>query len=562
MNRGVAGHTLQGHGGIHQLFHLVGAFIQGFQIGEAQSLLDGNAQLLGHGAGHHVHVGVAHAHGAARIPNGGAGGQGAEGDDLGHVIPSVLIGHVGYDLVAAVVAEVHVDIGHGHALGVEEPLKEQVKGYGIHLGDADAVGNERTRAGSTAGAYGDILGLGEVDVILHDEEVVVIAHAPDHAQLVGDAVAVGLLGVLAVIKDDLTIPHTAGKPLLGKAGEVLPRGQPVGTGEFGQVGLGEIEFQIAPLSNADGVLNGSGVAGEEHLHLPRVLVVELVGGKAHLAVLAHGAPRLDTGQHLLHVGILAAEVVAIVGSHQREVALPRQPHESGEDLPLLGEVVVLDLDVVVPRSEDRGHGESGVLGTLVVPRQEPLGDVTRQTGRQGDQTLVVAAQQLHIHAGTAVKALGKARRDQSHEVLVALHVLAEEDEVVIRPLAALHTRLIEAGIGGDVDLTADDGLDARLFAGLVKGDCAVQHAVIRNGHGIVTALLHPRGEVGYTARAVQKAVFGVEVKMDEGAHGRSPFERFKFEFVGKLAPRSESRVSISAFSFTRLRAGAPSRREP
>ena len=56
-----------------------------------------------------------------------------------------------------------------------------------------------------------------------------------------------------------------------------------------------------------------------------------------------------------------------------------------------------------------------------------------------------------------------------------------------------------------------------------KGDRAVQYAVIRNGHGIVTALLDTGREVGYTARAVQKTVFGVEVKMDEGAHGRSPF---------------------------------------
>ena len=329
--------------------------------------------------------------------------------------------------------------------------------------------------------------------------------------------------MLAVIEDNLPRLHTARKPLLGEAGEVLPRGQPVGAGEFGQVGLGEIKLHVTPLGDAKGVLQCAGVTGEEHLHFPRVLVVELVGGKAHLAVLAHGAPRLDTGQHLLHVGVGAAEVVAVVGSHQGEVTFFGQADEGGYDLPLLGKAVVLHLNVVVPCPKDLGHSQGGGLRSLEIPRQESLGDVTRQAGRQGDQTLVVAAQQLHIHPGTAVKALGKARRDQGHEVLVALHVFAEEDEMVIRPLAALHTRLVEAGAGRDVDLTADDGLDACLLAGLVEGDCAVQHAVIRNGHGIVAALLHTGGKVGYTARAVQKAVFGVEVKMDEGAHGRSPF---------------------------------------
>ena len=36
----------------------------------------------------------------------------------------------------------------------------------------------------------------------------------------------------------------------------------------------------------------------------------------------------------------------------------------------------------------------------------------------------------------------------------------------------------------------------------------------------------------------------------------------KFGFIGEFATRSELRISMRAFSLTRLRAGAPSRREP
>ena len=36
----------------------------------------------------------------------------------------------------------------------------------------------------------------------------------------------------------------------------------------------------------------------------------------------------------------------------------------------------------------------------------------------------------------------------------------------------------------------------------------------------------------------------------------------KLQFIGEFATRNELRISMHAFSFTRLRAGAPSRREP
>ena len=50
----------------------------------------------------------------------------AEGDDLRDVLAAVLAGDVVDDLAAPPLAEVDVDVGQRHALGVEEPLEDQV----------------------------------------------------------------------------------------------------------------------------------------------------------------------------------------------------------------------------------------------------------------------------------------------------------------------------------------------------------------------------------------------------------------------------------------------------
>ena len=526
VHRGVARHTLQRAGGIHQLLDGLRAVVESLQVGQGKGVVNGDTQLVRYCAGDRVHVGIAHAHGAAHVPNGGTSGQRTKGDDLGHVIPPVFVGHVRDDLIAAAVTEIHVDIGHAHALGVEESLKEQVKRDGIHLGDAHAVGHKTARARSTAGADGNIAGLGKIHVILHDEEVVGVSHAPDHVQLVGQTVTVSLLAVLAPIKDDLPRRHATGKALLAQMREVRFRRKPVGAGILRQIGLGKVKLHRATLGDLDGVFNGTGVAGEEHLHLPRVLIVKLIGGKAHTASLLDGTPRLDTGQHLLHVGVLAAQIVAVVGGHHGNVALAGEPQESRQNLPLLGQVVVLQLDVVTVRSKDFGHGHSRGARAVVVPCQEAAGHVARQAGGQRDESSVVTAQKLHVHARTTVKSLCKSKGNQGHKVAVSLHVLTEQHQVIVRALARLKSALVKAGGGGNVDLAPDDGLDARLAAGLIEGDSTVENAMVGQRHGVMPAGLDPRGQIGDAAGTVEQAVFTVQMQMDKSAHGVLLSSRF------------------------------------
>ena len=75
-----------------------------------------------------------------------------ERDDLGDVLAAVLPRDVLDHLAAPPLAEVDVDVGQRHALGVEEPLEDEVEVERIDVGDPQAVGDEAAGRRSAARA--------------------------------------------------------------------------------------------------------------------------------------------------------------------------------------------------------------------------------------------------------------------------------------------------------------------------------------------------------------------------------------------------------------------------
>ena len=90
-----------------------------------------------------VDLAVAVAEDAADVADRRPGEHRPERDDLGDVVRAVLAGDVGDDLVAPVVLEVDVDVGHRHPVGVEEALERQLVGDRVDRRDAEGVGHDR-----------------------------------------------------------------------------------------------------------------------------------------------------------------------------------------------------------------------------------------------------------------------------------------------------------------------------------------------------------------------------------------------------------------------------------
>ena len=109
--------------------------------------------------------------------------DGSVGHDLRDPVVAVLLGHVADDVTAAALVEVHVEVGHGDPLGVEEPLEDQPVPQRVEVGDPHRVGDHRAGARPTAGTHPDAVVLRPVDEVGDHQEVAREIHLQDDADL-------------------------------------------------------------------------------------------------------------------------------------------------------------------------------------------------------------------------------------------------------------------------------------------------------------------------------------------------------------------------------------------
>ena len=128
VHRGMAGHALETPGDLQEL---PDALVGLLQLGELRHLGERRVQRHVQRGRNHlgdaVHFRDRHLHDPADVTHHGARLHGAERDDLGHVLAAVLRRDVRDDFPAPPLAEVDIDIGQRHALGVQEPLEVQIE---------------------------------------------------------------------------------------------------------------------------------------------------------------------------------------------------------------------------------------------------------------------------------------------------------------------------------------------------------------------------------------------------------------------------------------------------
>ena len=145
---------------------------------------------VGDQLGNAVHLAERQAEHAAHVAHHRPRLQLAEGDDLRHPVGAVFIAHIVDDGVAAFRAEVDVEIRHRHALGVQEPLEQQIETDRIDIGDGQRPGSDGTGARAAARADRNALPLRPLDEIRNDQEISGKPHAGDDTKFVLQPLAI------------------------------------------------------------------------------------------------------------------------------------------------------------------------------------------------------------------------------------------------------------------------------------------------------------------------------------------------------------------------------------
>ena len=222
---------------------------------------------------------------------------------------------------------------------------------------------------------------------------------------------------------------------------------------------------------------------------------------------------LDAKQRGVAAEVLAAQVVN-VGAHQWPAELTRDPDDSLVRPVLLRDLVVLDLEVDVLRTEDP-HQSFGVLARLAVTLlNEALAKARLEAAcqRPSHRLEYRSSRPRSTFAWPRLNPFRKPAEDSAIRFLEPCAVTGEQGQVVALVLDAVARQMIV----DHIRLETQDRLHVVLAAGLVELDRPVHDAVIGEAQRRrcrARAALHESLDLAGT---VEQRVFGMDVEMDCG----------------------------------------------
>jgi hypothetical protein len=138
------------------------------------------------------------------------------------------------------------------------------------------------------------------------------------------------------------------------------------------------------------VLSSESYFAEQLHHLRAGFQVEIRCGPLHARRVAHGFARLYAEHDLVRAGVVAVEIVGVVGGDERNAGFPGEADYQREQALVLLHAVVLQFEEEVPAAEDVYVGVSEAAGFLVAIGEQGFVDVAAQAGRERDEALRVA----------------------------------------------------------------------------------------------------------------------------------------------------------------------------
>ncbi len=538
MHAGLADQPLDPAAGVDDLLDLGFGLVEGTELARLLvprvALVEDPGQrdvLAHHGRRERLGDPVAERVGEAEHPAGvldrGLGLDRAVGDDLRDPVRAPLLGDVPDHIGPATFVEVDVDVGHGHALGIEEALEDEPVGQRVEVGDAHRVGDDRAGGRAAARADRDAVVLRPHDEVRDHQEVGREPHLADDLDLV-----VGLLTALVVVPVRVAALHAL--PHLGLEQLVLG---------VEALGDGEPGHQVDEVEHAAGV----DAVRDQQLavtaaFLPKVAVVDgvhLVGGLDEIAGavepepvrVGQALPGLDAQEHVVGHGVLLTRVMRVVGDHRRDAELLADLGQAVADPALDVDAVVHQLEEVVLLAEDVLPLGGGFERLVDLAEAQPGLQLTRRAPGGGHQPGRVLREDLLVHPRPLGQhALGVGAGRELEQVVQALvvprpdglvQVGAARGDVVLLlvRLAPQDPGGVAPGLGRDVGLDADHRRDARVLGLPVELRGPVHVAVVRHRHVRHALVLDLGEQVLQPGGSIEHGVLGVHVQVSERRTG-------------------------------------------
>ena len=212
------------------------------------------------------------------------------------------------------------------------------------------------------------------------------------------------------------------------------------------------------------------------------------------------------------IGVIFISIMDIVGGYQGYVQFPAHLQQFRVHLSLFRISVILKFQKIIalPKACLIFPGRFPGLFRL------PLCDISlhfpRQAGRQGYESFMILIQDFHIHTGLVIIPLCKAFADNFHQILITDFIFRQQHKMIISVFTP-GKLLVKPGIGRYINLTSQNGLDARFLGSTVEIYHTIHNTVICNGSAFHPQFFHPGNVFFDFIRTVQKGIFRVDVKM-------------------------------------------------
>ena len=213
----------------------------------------------------------------------------------------------------------------------------------------------------------------------------------------------------------------------------------------------------------------------------------------------------------MKLAVICMDVVNIIRCDETNAMFYCKIAERTVDRLFLGQSMILNLEKEIFLSENLHIFTNQCICLRIIPPQNCLRDLPCHTGRERNNSLVVFPQELLVHTRLIIISLGIREGYKLNQIAIACFVFGKKNQMIVACAVNLRTFLPHAGC--QIDLTANDGMNALCLCLFIKSDCTIHDTMIGHGNSVHTKFFRTPYKFLDPTRTVEQTVLRMDVQM-------------------------------------------------